>query len=75
METRGCELLFLPASSPDFWPSEEAFSKVKTLFRRERAGTREALTEAIGRALEAVSGWEGQGWFVHCGYTLRDHLP
>src|SRR5579883_979292 len=30
IEARGCRLLFLPASSPDFSPIEEAFSKLKT---------------------------------------------
>ena len=43
VEARGCELLFLPpAYSPDFSPIEEAFSKVKTLLRREKARTKEA---------------------------------
>jgi transposase len=75
VETCGCELLFLPAYSPDFSPTEEAFSKVKALLRREKARTREALTEAIGRALDAVSEGDARGWFVHCGYPFRDQLP
>lgn len=33
IEARGCELLYLPAYSPDFNPIEEAFSKVKGLLR------------------------------------------
>ncbi len=32
-------------------PIEEAFSKIKTLVRKEGARVREALVEAIGRAL------------------------
>jgi transposase len=32
IEARGCELVFLPAYSPDFNPIEEAFSKIKALF-------------------------------------------
>jgi transposase len=75
VEARGCELLFLPAYSPDFSPIEEAFSKVKALLRREEARTREALVEAIGRALDAVSGRDAQGWFAHCGYPLWGQLP
>ena len=31
IEARGCELVFLPAYSPDFNPIEEAFSKIKAL--------------------------------------------
>lgn len=75
VEARGCELLFLPAYSPDFSPIEEAFSKVKALLRREKARTREALVGAIGWALEAVSGRDARGFFVHCGYPPRAQLP
>jgi transposase len=75
LEARGCELLFLPAYSPDFSPIEEAFSKLKSRLRRERARTREALVEAIGRALDAVSGRDARGFFDHCGYPLWGQLP
>ena len=47
LEEVGCELLFLPASSPDCSPIEEMFSKVKAFLRRTKARTREALEEAI----------------------------
>ena len=72
IEARGCELLFLPAYSPDFSPIEEAFSKLKGMLRKAGARTREALVEAIGRALDAVSGKDARGWFGHCGYEVRD---
>ncbi len=73
VEARGCELLFLPAYSPDFSPIEEAFSKVKALLRRAAARTREAPVEAIGRARDAVTARrDAQGWFAHCGYAVRD---
>jgi transposase len=75
LESRGCELLFLPPYSPDFSPIEEAFSKVKARLRREKARTKEALIGAIGRALGAVSGRDAKGWFTHCGYPLRGQLP
>ena len=55
IEARGCELLYLPPYSPDFNPIEQAFSKIKGLLRRVEARTREALIEAMGRALSAVS--------------------
>jgi transposase len=70
VEARGCSLLFLPAYSPDFSPIEEAFSKIKALLRKAKARTREALLEAIGRALNAVSAQDARGWFAHCGYPL-----
>ena len=48
IEVQGCELLFLPAYSPDYSPIEETFSKVKAFLRRVGARTHEALQEAIG---------------------------
>ena len=71
IEGRGCELLFLPAYSPDLLnPIEEAFSKVKALLRKAQARTRRALVEAMGRALWAVSAKDARGWFAHCGYEI-----
>jgi hypothetical protein len=70
IEERGCELLFLPPYSPDLNPTEEAFSKVKGLLRRAGARTRKALVEAMGRALDAVTIEDTQGFFEHCGYRF-----
>ena len=69
VEARGACLLFLPSYSPDFSPIEEAFSKLKALLRRAEARTKEALVEAIGRALDTITSEEARGWFDHCGYT------
>jgi transposase len=68
IEARGCQVLFLPAYSPDFSPIEEAFSKLKTALRRAGARTREALEEAIAQALLTITAQDAQGWFQHCGY-------
>jgi transposase len=68
VEARGCELLYLPPYSPDLNPIAEAFSKVKRIFRKLGARTKEALIEATGRALEAVSARDVRGLFVPCGY-------
>jgi transposase len=68
IEDKGCQLLFLPAYSPDFSPIEETFSKLKTSLRRTGARTREALQEAICQALLTVTAQDAQGWFRHCGY-------
>ena len=70
IESCGCELVFLPSYSPDFNPIEEAFSKVKTLLRRARARSFEALVEATGGALSAVSEGDAGGFFEHCGYRM-----
>ena len=68
VEGRGCELLYLPPYSPDFNPIEQAFSKIKGLLRRAEARTREALIEAMGLALSAVTTRDARGFFEHCGY-------
>jgi transposase len=65
----GCELLYLPPYSPDFNPIEEAFSKVKGSLWKAAARTREeALVEALGAALEAVTAEDAWSFFKHCGY-------
>ncbi len=74
VEGRGCELVYLPPYSPDFNPIEQAFSKVKGLLRRAEARTREALIEAMGLALKAVSARDARGYFWHCGYRSMGQL-
>lgn len=68
IEERGCELMYLPAYSPDYNPIEEAFSKIKNLLRRAGARSRQALVDAMGAALSAVSSTDAQGFFKHAGY-------
>jgi len=68
IEERGCELVYLPSYSPDFNPIEEAFSKIKGLVRKDEARTKEALIEAIGSALSAVTSGDARSFFEHGGY-------
>jgi transposase len=70
IEERGCELIYLPSYSPDLNPIEEAFSKIKGLVREAEARTREALVEAIGSALWAITAKDAHGFFEHCGYRM-----
>ncbi len=72
VEGRGADLVFLPSYSPDLNPIEEAFSKIKQLVRKVGARTREALLEAIERALAAVTLEDAAGWFAHAGYEPQD---
>ena len=72
VEARGADLLFLPSYSPDLNPIEEAFSKIKHLVRKAGARMREALVEAIARALAAVTTEDAASWFVHAGYRPQD---
>jgi transposase len=71
IEARGAQLWFLPSYSPDLNPIEEAFSKIKALLKKKAARTKEALLEAIAKALRAVTPKDAQGWFAHCGYDTE----
>jgi transposase len=68
IEERGCELVYLPAYSPDFNPIEEAFSKIKDMLRQAGARTKDALVEVLGEALSAISAQDARGYFEHAGY-------
>ena len=72
IEGRGADLVFLPSYSPDLNPIEEAFGKIKQLVRKVGARVREALVEAIGRALGDVTSEDAAGWFAHAGYRPQD---
>lgn len=86
IDERGCELLYLPAYSPDYNFIEEAcslrsgsycsprFSKIKNLLRKTTARSRDALIEAIGAALSAVTAEDVRGFFEHAGYRPASHL-
>jgi hypothetical protein len=39
--------------------------KIKAILKKKAALAREALIEAIGRALEAVTSRDAWGWFAH----------
>jgi transposase len=75
IEGRGCELVYLPPYSPDYNPIEEAFAKTKNLLRKAAARSKEALVEAIGAALSAVSAADARGFFEHAGYRPKGQLP
>ena len=75
IEGSGADLVFLPSYSPDLNPIEEAFSKIKYLVRKVGARVREALVEAIGRALATVTPDDAAGWFAHAGYHWPQDQP
>jgi transposase len=74
IEDRGCKLLYLPSYSPDLNPIEEAFAKIKNLLRKASSRSKEALVEAIGVALSAVSAADARGFYEHAGYCSSGHL-
>jgi transposase len=71
----GYEVLYLPAYSPDFTPIEQAFSKLKAILRGLGERTREALLEAVARAVDAITQEDVVGWFTHAGYPLPVTSP
>jgi transposase len=74
IEDKGCQLWLLPPYSPDLNPIEEAFSKVKSLIRKAKARTLDALFTATAGALGAVSEEDARAFFEYCGYkTPRGH--
>jgi transposase len=74
IESKGCELLYLPPYSPDFNPIEEAFAKIKGLLRKAEARSRQVLIEAMGRALEALTARDARNFFEHRGYRTVGQL-
>ena len=68
IEAAGCTLVYLPPYSPDFNPIENVWSKVKAWLRKVGARTFGTLTEAVRRALQAVTPDDCEGYFEHCGY-------
>jgi transposase len=75
IESKGCELIYLPPYLPDFNPIEEAFAKLKALLRKAEARSREVLIEAMGWALEALTARDARNFFEHRGYRALDQLP
>jgi transposase len=68
IESAGAIVCFLPPYSPDLNPIEKMWSKVKQILRSAKARTADALVDAIGMALQAVTIDDAEGWFAHCGY-------
>jgi transposase len=66
----GCQLLFLPAYSPDFSPIEEAFSKLKAFIRRCRCQVLLDLLQAIEQGLNKITAKDAKGWFAHAGFSV-----
>jgi transposase len=58
----------LPTYSPDYYPVEEAFAKIELSVRKAAARSKEALAEAMGAALRAVTAQDAWGYFEHAGY-------
>ena len=65
----GALLIFLPPYSPDLNPIEQAFSKLKTLLRKENARTREQVETCIRDLLAKITTKECANYFTNAGYS------
>ena len=72
LDTSGFAYRYLPPYSPDLNPIEPAWAKVKARLRRVAARTVDALHEACGPALAAITPQDAAGFFSHCGYVRPD---
>ena len=75
IEAAGAALLYLPPYSPDFTPIEMIWSKVKRLLRSAAARSIDALHEAFGVAMDAVTTTDILSCFRHCGYATTLGAP
>ena len=69
LDRAGLRHRHLPPYSPDLNPIEPAWSKLKARLRAEGARSPEALEQALGPALAAITARDARGWFRLCGYT------
>ena len=65
----GARVFFPPPYSPDLNPIEQAFSKLKTLLRKENARTREQIETCIRDLLAKITTKECANYFTDAGYS------
>jgi transposase len=61
----------LPPYSPDLSPIEPCWSKVKTVLRKAKARTRQALDNEMAHTIATVTRIDAQSWLMPCGDALR----
>lgn len=69
IESVGAKIVFTPPYSPDLNPIEECWSKLKSVLRKMRARTRDALDRAVVKAMELITPVDSIGWMEHAGYV------
>ena len=71
VRAKGAWLLFLPPYSPDLNPIEMAFSKLKTLLRKQAARSFDAIANALGEIVDLFSATECRNYFKAAGYEVN----
>ena len=69
IEAAGAMLRYLPKYSPDLYPIEQAFSKLKAHHRKAAAHTIPRLCRRIGALMAAFTPQECANYFRHAGYA------
>ena len=70
LDSSGVRYIYLPPYSPDLNPIEKLWSKVKSLLRKFKARSLDALPNAIQHAFQNASPSDCSGRFRSCGYAL-----
>ncbi len=65
----GARLLFLPPYSPDLNPIEQVFSKLKTLVRKAKARSTDAMVAALRNCLPRFRPDKCRNYLVNSGYA------
>lgn len=69
IEEVGAQILYLPPYSPDFNPIEMLWSKLKSILRKWKLHTVDALRAALPEAFALISLDDILGWFTASGYS------
>ena len=69
IRSAGAKLFYLPPYSPDLNPIEQAFSKLKTLLRKENARSVEEVERSIAELLTRLTPTECRNFFSNAGYA------
>jgi transposase len=69
IRSAGGKLFHLPPYSPDLNPIEQAFSKLKTLLRKENARSPEQVERSIAALLTRLTPTECRNFFSAAGYA------
>jgi transposase len=71
IEAANATVMYLPPYSPELNPIEQAWSKLKAIFRRLEARTLKALTSSLPIFKDAVRFSDLAGWFGKSGYGTQ----
>ena len=71
VEAKGARLVYLSPYSPDFNPTELAWSKLKAHLCKSATRTTETLYAAVEEGLQTLTASNAQSWFKHCGHQSQ----